>query len=107
MCLCACEVSALLAELSPTTGLAFLQVQNSVASLAKRKMADTAYTETVIQGAETVQETKAPTLSQDIGHKAQPTPRVRKAKTPENTKRPESPPKTSPKAPSKKAEASS
>ncbi|XP_021047204.1 histone H1oo isoform X2 [Mus pahari] len=59
------------------------KVQNSVASLDKRKMADTAHTETVVQGTKTVQETKVPTPSQDIGHKAQPTPRVRKAKTPE------------------------
>lgn len=61
------------------------KVQNSVASLAKRKMADMAHTVTVVQGAETVQETKVPTPSQDIGHKVQPIPRVRKAKTPENT----------------------
>nr|XP_034377855.1 LOW QUALITY PROTEIN: histone H1.8-like [Arvicanthis niloticus] len=75
------------------------KVQNSVASLAN--------TETVVQGAKTVQKTKAPTPSQDMGHKAQPTPRARKTKTPENPKRPELPPKTSSKAPSKKAEARS
>lgn len=91
----------------PTTGLAFLQVQNSVASLIKKEMAAIAHMETVVQGAKTVQKTKAPTPSQDVRHKAQPTTRVRKTKTPEDTKRPQLPPKTSSKAPSKKAEASS
>lgn len=89
------------------TGHAFLQVQNSVASLANRKTAPMVHTETVVQGAKAVQKSKAPTPSQDMGHKAQPAPRVRKTKTPENTKKPELPRKTSSKAPSKKAEASS
>lgn len=70
-------------------------------------MAAIAHTETVVQGAKTVQKTKAPTPSQDVRHKAQPTTRVRKTKTPEDTKRPQLSPKTSSKAPSKKAEASS
>ncbi|XP_028634088.1 histone H1oo-like [Grammomys surdaster] len=83
------------------------KVQNSVASLANRKTAAMAHTGTIVQGAKTVQKTKAPTPSQNMGHKAQPTPRVRKTKTPENPKRPELPSKTSSKAPSKKAEASS
>ncbi|XP_028645073.1 histone H1oo-like [Grammomys surdaster] len=67
------------------------KVQNSVASLANRKMEAMAHTETIVQGAKTVQKTKAPTPSQDMGHKAQPIPRVRKTKTPENPKRPELP----------------
>ncbi|EDM02134.1 similar to oocyte-specific linker histone H1oo (predicted) [Rattus norvegicus] len=83
------------------------KVQNSVASLIKKEMAAIAHMETVVQGAKTVQKTKAPTPSQDVRHKAQPTTRVRKTKTPEDTKRPQLPPKTSSKAPSKKAEASS
>ncbi|GAB1291185.1 Histone H1.8 [Apodemus speciosus] len=61
------------------------KVQNSAAPLAKRKMAAMAHTETAVQGAKTVQKTTAPTPSQDTGHQAQPTPRVRKTKTPENT----------------------
>ncbi|XP_036036370.1 histone H1.8 [Onychomys torridus] len=83
------------------------KVQNSVASLAKRKMAATAHTETVVQGARMAHKTKAPAPPQDTGYKAQPTHRVRRTKTPENSKRPGLPPKTSSKAPSKKAEAGS
>ncbi|CAH7181102.1 histone H1.8 isoform X2 [Phodopus roborovskii] len=81
------------------------KVQNSVASLAKKKMAAMAHTETVVQGATTVHKTKAPAPPQDMGHKAQPTPRVRKTKTPKNPKRPGLSPNLSSKAPSKKAEA--
>ncbi|XP_051059551.1 histone H1.8 isoform X1 [Phodopus roborovskii] len=81
------------------------EVQNSVASLAKKKMAAMAHTETVVQGATTVHKTKAPAPPQDMGHKAQPTPRVRKTKTPKNPKRPGLSPNLSSKAPSKKAEA--
>ncbi|XP_021080458.1 histone H1.8 isoform X3 [Mesocricetus auratus] len=78
------------------------KVQNSAASQAKRKMTAMAHTDTVVQGART----KAPVPPQDMGHKAQPTPRVRKTKTPKDPKRAGSPPKTSCKALSRKAEAS-
>ncbi|XP_052030583.1 histone H1.8 [Apodemus sylvaticus] len=61
------------------------KVQNSAAPLAKRKMAAVAHTETAVQGVKTVQKTTAPAPSLDVGHQAQPTPRIRKAKTPENT----------------------
>nr|XP_006978612.2 histone H1.8 [Peromyscus maniculatus bairdii] len=81
------------------------KVQNSGASLAKRKMAATAHTETAVQGARMVHKTKAPAPPQDMGCRAQPTHRVRRTKTPENSKRPGLPPKTSSKVPSKKAEA--
>lgn len=83
------------------------KVQNSVASLTKKEMAAMAHTEAVVQEARVLQKTKAPTPSQDVAHKGQPTTRVRKTKTPEDTKKPELPPKTSSKAPSKKTEASS
>ncbi|XP_052578308.1 histone H1.8 [Peromyscus californicus insignis] len=83
------------------------KVQNSVASLTKRKMAAAAHTETVVQGARTVHKSKAPAPPQDMACKAQPTHRVRRTKTPENSKRPGLPPKTSSKVPSKKAEAGS
>lgn len=97
--LCALEVSHL-----PATGLAFLQVPKSAASLTKRKMTAMAHTKTVVQGARMVHKTKAPVPPQDMGHKAQPTSRVRKTKSPEDPKRPGLPPKISSKAPSKKAE---
>ncbi|CAO2606251.1 Histone H1.8 [Lemmus lemmus] len=81
------------------------KVQSSVASLAKRKMAAMAHTETVVHGSKMEHKTKAPAPPLDLGNKAEPTHRVRKTKTPENPKRPGLPPKTSSKAPSKKAEA--
>ncbi|KAL6082983.1 hypothetical protein STEG23_028235 [Scotinomys teguina] len=83
------------------------KVQNSVTSLDKRKMAVMAHNETVAQGARIVHKTKAPAPPQDIRNKVQPTHRVRRTKTPENSKRPGLPPKTSSKAHSKKAEAGS
>ncbi|XP_041910459.1 LOW QUALITY PROTEIN: histone H1.8 [Arvicola amphibius] len=81
------------------------QVQSNVASLAKRKMAAMAHTETVVHGSKMEHKTKAPAPPQDPGNKAKPTHRVRKTKTPENPPKPGLPPKTSSKAPSKKAEA--
>ncbi|KAL1790526.1 histone H1oo [Sigmodon hispidus] len=81
------------------------KVQHSVASLAKRKMAAMAHTETVVLGTGMAHKTKAPAPPQDMGRKAQPTQKTRKPKTPENPKRPGLPPKTSSKASSKKAEA--
>ncbi|XP_050004567.1 histone H1.8 isoform X2 [Alexandromys fortis] len=81
------------------------KVQSNVASLAKRKMAAMAHTETVVHGSKMEHKTKAPAPPQDSGNKVEPTHRVRKTKTPENPKKPGLPPKTSSKAPSKKAEA--
>ncbi|XP_051010556.1 histone H1.8 [Acomys russatus] len=83
------------------------KVKNSVASLTKRKPVAMAHPEAVAEGAKTAHKTKAPTPSQDLGHKSQPVHRARKTKTPENPKKPGLSPKTSSKAPSKKAEASS
>lgn len=70
-------------------------------------MAAMAHTETVVEGPRMAHKINIPIPFQDMGPKAQPIHRVKKTKNPENPKRPALPTKTSSKAPSKKAEASS